>query len=170
MSRIVPYLAVFAALVMFALVVPSAVDTIQIAREFSGFTQTEARVISKREQRHQRGPTTGVVEFEYDVAGTTYKGDNGLTRFNDAPERIEELVVRKGGVDRIQVFYDPAHPRRVVIHEVNVWPPLGLIALALLLLVGGVHSFMIDKRRRELQQRSLASRPRKRNAMPPEAG
>lgn len=149
-----------AALVMFALVVPSAVDTLQLARDFPTFVKTEARVTSKREQRHQRGPATGVVEFEYTVAGATYKGNNGLTRFGDSPELVEDIVTRRGGVDRITVFYDPTQPRRVVIHEVNVWPPVGLIALAVLLMIGGVHSFVIDRKRRGLQQRAMA-RPRR---------
>ena len=102
-----------------------------------------------------------MVEFEFTTPdGTVVKADNSLTSLTDSPELIDRLVEREKGIERITVYYDPNEPSRVVIHQVGVWHPIGLIALSLLLLVGGVHATIIDRRRRRLQARGSARRRR----------
>lgn len=161
MSKLVPYLAFFAGLVMCAIVVPGAIDELSIANDFDSFSRVRAKVISERPKQHNRGPATGHVEFEFTTPdGRAFKGDNALTSLSDSPERVDKLTERIKGVTWIDVYYDPEDPSRVVIHEVNIWWPIGLIAMSLLLVVGGIHASIIDKRRRRLQDRADAARRR----------
>lgn len=163
MSKLVPYLAVFAGLVMCAIVIPGALESLKIALDFEHFESARARVVSTRTQKHSRGPATARVEFEFVTAdGTEVKGDNAITKISDSPERIDRLVEREKGVERITVYFDPADPRRVVIHEISLWQPLGFIGLSLFLLFGGTHALVIDRRRRQMQARADEARERAR--------
>ncbi len=161
MTKIVPYLAIFAGLILCAIVVPAAIDTLDVASDFDDFVAVSATVTSTRTQKHSRGHDTGVVEYEFATTdGTVVKGDNALTRISDSPELIDELVQQEGGVERITVYYDPNDPHRSVIREVHVWQPLGFIGLSGLLLVAGTSAWVQDRGRRRLQARADAARRR----------
>lgn len=161
MSRLVPYLAIFAGIILCVIVIPGSLDTLAVAKDFDHFVPVQAEVTSIHSKKHRKGPTTGVVEYKFETPdGTQYKGDNGLTRIGDSPEFVEGLVEHHDGADRIKVYFDPHDPSRSVIHEVGVLEPLGFIAMSLLLLGGGLHASIIDRRRRRLQANADAARRR----------
>ena len=133
-----------------------------MALRVDSFESADALVTTKRRQSHQRGPDTMIVEYEFRVDGEWYDGDNVMTRISDGPEEVEKMVRREGGRDRLRIWYDPGDPSVSVIrNDISVWRPLGMIALPLLLLVGGAQAYRTDKKRRKLQERADEARRRK---------
>lgn len=161
-SKLVPYLAFFAGIILSIIVIPSALETLEVAWDVESFRETEALVTTRRTQSHQRGPDTVIVEYTFKVDGVEHEGTNLLTRISDTPEDVENIVRREGGKDRLTIWYDPADPGRSVIHgDLAMWRPLAMIALSLLLVLGGAHAYVIDKRRRRLQERADEDRRKK---------
>lgn len=163
-SKLIPYAAIFAGLVIVALAIPGAIDTLSVAMAVGDYQSTDALVLSHRAKSHQRGPDTVIVKFRFETQdGRTVEGDNRWTRITDSPEEVERLVRREGGQDRIRVWYDPADPSRAVIkNRISVWRPLLMIALSLFLIVGGVRAHFVERKRRRLRERAAESRRRRR--------
>ena len=163
MARLLPYLFVFAGLVLAALGLPGVYDTLKIANDVEEFTAVEARVLSHNEKKHQQGPPTVEVKFEFEMPdGRRIKGDNRYTRLSDDPDEVERAVVRKGGIERITVWYDPEDPRRAVIsRDVSLMEPIGIIAIIVIAVGGGLQAVAVDKKRRALQARADEEKRRK---------
>lgn len=163
MGKLIPYLFVFAGLVLGALALPSVVTTLAIARDVDSFATTRARVLSQQERSHGKGPKTVEVKFEFETGdGRTIRGDNRHTRLSDDARTVDRLVVRSGGVDRIQVWYDATDPtRHVISRDIDLLRPLALLIFIVVAVFGGGHAIVIDKRRRALQARADADRARR---------
>ena len=156
MSKVAPYVAFLAGILLALIAAPEAVRTIAIAQHSQSFTSTRADLLQNRTQKHQKGPDTQVVEFRYRVGDRELKGDNYWTRTSDTAESVKDLIrVEKDKRKTILVFYDPKEPKRVVIHkEVSILMPIGILVVTVLLLFASVMSFLTDRRRTRMIERN----------------
>ncbi len=163
MGKLIPYLFVFAGIVIGLLAVPFVVDTLSLRNDVGEFHEVEARVLSHGEKSHGKGPKTQQVKFEFvTTAGVEIRGDNRFTSLSDDAESIDRLVRRENGRDVVTVYYDPDQPKRHVIRrDIDIWRPVGILVFVFIAVFGGGHAVMIDSRRRKLQARADADRAAK---------
>lgn len=164
MQRLIPYAFVIIGLLLGLLAGPSQIEAIGAARSIDRFTETEALVLRLYTEEHQQGPSTEVVEFEYEVDGRTREGSNSMTRFSDERADLEALVWRDDQrLRRMKVYYDPDQPEIVSVHRKidtrAAWAILGASALLVLFGVHGVWSYRRELRRHRAE---LARRERMR--------
>ncbi len=153
----------FAGLVLGALALPSVFETLGVVMDLDRFESTEAKVLSNRTKSHQRGPDSIIVKFEFTTPdGRTVESDNRYTRISDTREEVDRLVERRGGVERVRIWYDPADPERAVIHhDIDLVRPIAILVFTLIAIFGGTHAILIDRRRRRLQARADEARRRR---------
>ncbi|MGM0556156.1 MAG: DUF3592 domain-containing protein [Myxococcota bacterium] len=156
MQKLIPYAFLVVGLLLCALAVPAQIDTLQTAAELDNYEATDAIVLRLFTKEHRRGPSTEVLEFEYEVDGETYEGSNAATRFQDEREELEALVRRdENKLRHVTVYYDPDNPERSVIHrDIDKTIPWGIIGFSVLLVILGLHgvwSFRREKRRHEAE-------------------
>jgi hypothetical protein len=156
MQKLIPYAFLVVGVLLCALAVPAQIDTLQTAEELDDYRATDAVVLRLFTKEHKRGPSTEVLEFEYEVEGRTYEGSNAATRFQDEREDLEALVHRdENKLRHVTVYYDPDNPERSVIHrDIDTTIPWGIIAFSVLLVLLGFHgvwSFRREKKRHEAE-------------------
>ena len=154
MQKILSIALIFIGLTMAVLAGPPEIQTLAIAMEADDYAETTAEVTNVRTRRHPRGPSTEVVEFDYEVAGKTYHGDNHLTQFDDSRADIERRIHTQGERRLVEVYYDPDHPGRVLLHrDIGLWVPVGILAGTLACLWFGGRGYLEDRRRRQRGER-----------------
>ena len=139
----------------FALVAgPSEVETIMVAMQADQYRPTTAEVTDVRTQSHQKGPSTEIVEFDYEVDGHSYHGDNHLTQFDDSREEIEARIENVDGEEVVEVYYDPENPEHVLLHrDVGLWVPIGILLATAACLYFGVTKYLEARRLRRKRER-----------------
>lgn len=153
MQKIISFGFIFIGICMALLAVPPEVETLQVAMEANSFESTTAYVTDLRTKSHPKGPSTEILEFDYEVDGRTYHGDNHLTQFDDSREELGRLIRWKNGERYLEVHYDPDDPRRVVAHrDMGVLVPIGVLGITAACLYGGIQGYLEDRR---MKQRAL---------------
>ena len=138
---------------------PPEIETIMVAMQADQFQPTTAEVTDVRTVDHQKGPSTEVVEFNYEVDGHSYHGDNHLTQFDDSREEIEARIEKVDGEEIIEVYYDLANPEHVLLHrDVGLWVPIGILLATVACLYLGVTKYLevgrLHREREQMRSRS----------------
>ena len=158
MQKIIAFALIFIGGFLAIIAGPAEVETIQIAMQADSYEATTAEITNIRTQSHGKGPSTEVVEFDYQVDGRTYHGDNHLTQFDDSRDEINALVHWSDGKKLARVYYDPDHPETVLLHQqVGMMVPIGVLAVTIACLYGGAGMFIEERRRarEEARERSM---------------
>ncbi len=161
MQRIILLGVLFVGVTLAAVAVPPEVDAIQTAIEAENYAETTGIVTAQYQQSHGKGPATEVIEFEYEVDGRTYDGDNHLTQFDDDAALIHRLTDYRGDREVLTVYYDPKHPRTVLIHkDVGLAVPVAIICVAGLCLYIPVAGLIDERRKRKKEAERQRGRGR----------
>jgi hypothetical protein len=143
MQKIMSIGALFVGLTLASLAVPPEIQALSIAMQADTYKTTRARVTDQRTNYHGKGPSTEVVTFDYRVGQKLYHGDNHLTQFDDSRREINERIYREEGHKMVDVYYDPKHPERVLLHrDVGLVVPIVILLVTAVCLIAGVRGYL----------------------------
>lgn len=148
MGKLVPIVSFFVAIILAMSALPASIETIQLANEVQTFRSTRATVKSLTEEKHDRGPKTQSLKYEYKVGNRKYSGDNDLTKLTDDAEDIQRLVRKeKDGSETVLIYYDPDSPGRSVIRkDINTGVSWAIIVITGLLSFATVGSWLHNRK------------------------
>lgn len=148
MAKLVPIIAFFVALILSVAAVPSAIETIRLAHDVGSFRTTRALVKLRNEEKHERGPKTQLVRFDYKVGPRKFTGDNAATKLSDSAEDIEKLVRKEpDGRETILIYYDPDRPSRSAIRkDIPTALPWGFLVVTVVLYVASIAATLTNRR------------------------
>lgn len=160
MQKLIPYAFLVVGLLLSALAVPAQVETLQMAAELDTYEAVDGIVLRLYTKEHKRGPSTEILEYEYEVDGRTYEGSNAATQFQDERDDLEALVRRdENKLKHVTVYYDPDNPERSVAHRnIDTAIPWGIIGFSGLLVVLGIHGVWSFRRERARHEAELERR------------
>jgi len=148
MAKLVPIIAFFVALILSMVAVPSSIATIRLAHDVESFKSTRATVKLRNEEKHERGPKTQLVRFDYKVGTRKFTGDNAATKLSDSAEDIEKLVRKESdGRETILIYYDPERPSRSAIRkDIPTALSWGFIVATIILYVASIAATITNRR------------------------
>jgi hypothetical protein len=120
----------------------SGVATLRVSRRREEYEPTTARVLHS-EVTVRNDNNVPVIEYEYTVAGETYKSDSvypGRVRTPDRPRTLDVVTDHPEG-ERVEAYYDPADPATAFLVDESAGSGVVATVAGLVLLGIGIGAF-----------------------------